>query len=114
MSKLKGKVKPTPTPGFPTSLEVIDVKCPCCGRQDVARLLTVTISNVAGTGRAEREGSPVAKIDTGRGVLGVWLQMPAGWAHSLPINWYETRGLASGLARCPDCMPKPNTPAVPQ
>jgi len=107
MPKLKSKVLPTAPPAFPTSCQVVDVKCPVCGRKDVARVLTVTMSNVAGVAKGLRTGTQ--ETETG-GFQFSWLQMPAGWAHSLPLNWFECRGLASGLARCPDCVPKPNQP----
>lgn len=104
MPKLKSKVQAAPVVGFPTRCDVVDVKCPVCGRKDVARVLTVIMPNVAGVAKSQRQGTSEAPNG---GFQFTWLQMPAGWAHSLPLNWFECRGLASGLARCPDCVPKP-------
>ena len=111
MSKLKPKVYKPPAPEFPTRCDVVDVKCPCCGRTDVDRVLTVIMGNVAGVAKSQRQGTIEA---ANGGFQFCWLQMPAGWAHSLPLNWFECRGLSSGLARCPDCIPKPNELQAPQ
>jgi hypothetical protein len=88
---MAAKKKTTSKITLPTDLELVDVMCPVCGARDQAKLIRVTIPGVTGP------------------VFGtcMWLQMPAGWAHTLPLNWIDCRRLAHGLARCPRCVPKP-------
>lgn len=119
MSELrtKGKVKPKTPISFPTEEQTIEVACPCCSARAQAKVLTVSVHNVAGMGRAQY--APTPGVEANPGILATaeqqtqmsftWLVMPDGWAHALPLTWFETRGLKSGLARCPLHVPRPNT-----
>lgn len=89
MSAIKSKVRKRPSLQFPTTAESYQVKCPVCGETAEATVVVVTV--------------PMANMPSS-----AWLQMPPGWAHSMPFTWYECRGLATGLARCPNCIPQPN------
>lgn len=86
---------------FPVTREDVPVRCPVCGKTDMAKVVTVKMMQPTGTSMLRSSGQ-VESV----GMQFVWLQMPNGWAHPLPMHWFDCKSLASGLARCPDCLPK--------